>query len=112
EGLWGFTWLVVGALGFAASAVVRLPFQTLWTTPLVGFGALFFFLPYVREGPYRAAPGDSGNRMLMHVLLVAVLYLVVAAGWNLSSEPTTPALPGPDGAGRPPSGLGSADRPG
>jgi len=47
--------------------------------PIVGFGLLYGLLPLIREGAWRMGADDSGNRILAHILPVAVLFLVAAA---------------------------------
>jgi len=48
------------------------------TAPIAGFFALFWASVYLRDAAYRVGAGDSGNRMLAHVILVVVLYCLVA----------------------------------
>jgi hypothetical protein len=82
DGLWLLTW--VGALGLLAVALIvqRIPDARLWTVPIVGFGLLFWLLPLLRGGAWRVGTGDSGNRILAHVLSVVVAFLVLAAQDN------------------------------
>ncbi|MGA7271277.1 MAG: hypothetical protein WB239_09420, partial [Acidimicrobiia bacterium] len=67
SGAWGVTWLVILPAMVWVTLRARLPQRQLWTIPLASFAILFFLLPYLREGPYRAGRGDSGSRILMHV---------------------------------------------
>ncbi len=76
EGHWGFTWPAIVALVAVALARVREPPARLWAIPVVGYGLLWWLLPFMRDGPWRVGAGDSGNRILAHILLVAVAYLV------------------------------------
>lgn len=84
EGLWGYSLIVLGALVVILLATRWWPAQYVVAFPLLSFVPLGALLALVREaGAYRVGPGDSLNRMLMHVLLVAALAVVAAAG----SEP-------------------------
>lgn len=86
EGMWGVTWIVLGALILGVMFSDGFAGDRAFAAPLVGFGVLFFLLVYLREGTYRVGTGDSGNRILIHGLLVAVTYVVVGAG-----SPSEPA---------------------
>lgn len=86
RGLWRATWVAVTPLLVVAMAVTRPPWRALWGTSIGGFALLFLLLPYLAEGAYRVGPGGSGNRILLHVLLVAALYLVVATGSLLADR--------------------------
>jgi len=79
DGAWLLTW--VGALGLlgVALTVHRVPDGRLWTVPIVGFGLLYWLLPLLREGAWRVGAGDSGNRILAHILAVVVVFLVLTA---------------------------------
>jgi hypothetical protein len=78
-GLWLFTWTVAVPLMAMALLVHRFRESRVWTDSIIGFALLFFLLPYVRESAWRVGSGDSGNRILAHILLVAVAFLVLAA---------------------------------
>ena len=96
DGLWLLTW--VGALGLLAVALIvqRIPDARLWTVPIVGFGLLFWLLPLLRGGAWRVGSGDSGNRILAHILAVVVAFLVLAAQdeSTRSESGIEPASPG------------------
>lgn len=79
DGLWLLTWCAALALLVVAFLVHRVEDSRLWTVPIASFGLLFLLLPLLREGAYRVGSGDSGNRMLAHILGVAVAFLVLAA---------------------------------
>jgi hypothetical protein len=88
DGLWLFTWPVGIVLTVIAVVVHRIPDGRLWTTPIVGFTLLFWLLPLIRGGARRVGAGDSGNRILAHILAVIVTFLVLAAidVWPASDE--------------------------
>jgi hypothetical protein len=110
-GAWRLTWLglpvLVGTALVAARG--RLAHAAVWWTPLLGFVPLMLTFASLRGHPYRIGPGDSGNRMLMHILLVAVTFLLVAA-WRrdqpsaAATEPVPSTVPA---AGRAVLGGGS-----
>jgi hypothetical protein len=78
-GWWMTTWVTTLALLPVAILVHRIPDSRLWTTPILGFGLLYWLLPLLREGAYRAGAGDSGSRILAHILPVVVAFSVLAA---------------------------------
>lgn len=79
NGVWLFTW--VAAIGLLAIALIvqRIPDSRLWTVPILGFGVLFWLLPLLRGAAWRVGAGDSGNRILAHIVVVVVVFLVLAA---------------------------------
>ncbi len=79
HGLWLITWCAAVALLLVAFIVQRVDESRLWSVPIVGFGLLFWLLPLIREGAWRVGEGDSGNRILAHILAVVVGFLVLAA---------------------------------
>jgi hypothetical protein len=79
DGLWLITWVAALALLGVALVVQRVPDSRLWTVPILGFGLLFWLLPLIRDGAWRVGAGDSGNRILAHILAVVVAFLVLAA---------------------------------
>ena len=80
DGLWGVFWWVAPVLFVVAVVVVRLPLQRAFVYPLAAWPLALLFFAYERGGGYRVGAGDSGNRMMMHVALVLVLYLIAASG--------------------------------
>lgn len=82
RGLWRGTWLIVPVLFLLALAVSRLPAPQFWTFPILAFPVFLLALGLLRGTGYRVGPGDSGNRMLAHILLVSVLFIVMSVGWG------------------------------
>ncbi len=80
DGMWGVFWWVVPLFAVGAVLVARPPLSGIWAVPLLTYGVALFVFAYLRGGGYRTGTGDSGNRMLVHVTLVLVVYLVLAAG--------------------------------
>ncbi|BCB90492.1 hypothetical protein [Phytohabitans suffuscus] len=64
----------------------RLPHQAHLRFPLTTFVPFCLVMAYLREGAYRAADADSMNRMLIHVVPLAVLFLFALL--TLTSEDT------------------------
>jgi hypothetical protein len=92
DGMWMLTW--VAALGLLAVALLvqRVPDSRLWTVPILGFGLLYWLLPLIRDGAWRVGTGDSGNRILAHIIAVVVVFLVLAAVEPTESEPASGGL--------------------
>jgi hypothetical protein len=96
EGLWGLLVPVLVLLLVIVSRAWSLPAGQVFTVPLVGFLPLALVLAYAREGAYRVGPGDSLNRMWMHLLPLAVTYLVLVL---LEGRPRTRTARGRAGLG-------------
>ncbi len=79
DGLWLVTWIATLTLLAVALAIHRIPDGRQWTIPIAGFGLLYWLLPLIRDGAWRVGAGDSGNRILAHILPVVVIFLVLAA---------------------------------
>jgi hypothetical protein len=79
DGLWLITWLAALSLLGVAFLVQRVPDSRMWTVPVIGFGLIFWLLPLIREGAWRVGAGDSGNRILAHILAVVVAFLLLGA---------------------------------
>jgi hypothetical protein len=79
EGRWGLSLVLLGCMAVAALLMFRPPHQIFLRFPLTTFVPLALLLAYLRGGPYRSGYGDSLNRMWMHVVPLAVLYVIVAA---------------------------------
>jgi len=94
QGAWLFTWSVGIPLLILALLVHDVPHARLWTVPIVGFGLLWFLLPMIRDGAYRVGTGDSGSRILAHMLAVVVAFLVLAALGSWSRDGSESRLQG------------------
>ena len=55
----------------------RLKSEGVWLEVLGGGILLILLLGMIRSVPYRAGWGDSGNRMLVHLAPLAVMYTLV-----------------------------------
>lgn len=80
DGLWGTSLVLLAVLLVVAVALRRVRGEPVLLFPLLSFVPLAVLLAFLRGGGYRVGPGDSLNRMLLHVLPLAVLALAVTAG--------------------------------
>jgi hypothetical protein len=98
--------LVVGAVLF-----VRAPHQAFLRFPVTAFVPLAFLLAYIRSEAYRVGYADSLSRMWIHIVPIAVLYVVAAlAGSQLGQPRQLPAqaVAGADAGGADPADTPSA----
>lgn len=77
-GNWALTWPFLATL-FIGLTLTKPPPDFMLCLPVTGFFVLLGFLPFARGYAYRIGPGDSGSRVLVHVLLVVVFMLVASA---------------------------------
>lgn len=97
RGGWGTSLLVVATLVVAVLvATPRSPARTALRFPLTTFVPFGMLLAYLREDAFRVGPGDSLNRMLLHLLPLAVL-LVVATSLDVRDRDHTAEAPARDG---------------
>ena len=78
-GGWGSFLLLFGVGGLLALILLRREALLAIRFPLTGFIPLVILLAYLREGAYRVGPGDSLNRMWIHVLPLAILFVAISA---------------------------------
>ncbi len=77
-GYWGAFWWTFGPLVILLTALgPRLKREGVWLEVLGGGFLLILLLGVIRSSPYRIGWGDSGNRMLVHLAPLAVLYTLV-----------------------------------
>jgi len=74
DGGWGTTWIALFFLFIAALFLARFEQESLFTYYILSFGLLFNSLNLIRGG-WRAGWGDSGNRMLVHIIFILVFYI-------------------------------------
>ena len=75
---------VLAGLVLAVLVLFRVPGQHYLRFPLTTFIPVAFLLAYLREGAYRVGYGDSLARMTMHVVPLAVLYVIAVTVANRS----------------------------
>lgn len=78
-GGWGASLAVLGILGLVVLVLPSAPDRVFLRFPLTTFIPLAFLLAYLREGAYRVNAVDSLNRMLIHIVPLAILFVVSAA---------------------------------
>ncbi|MBO0870308.1 MAG: hypothetical protein J2P15_17275 [Micromonosporaceae bacterium] len=100
-GAWGLFVVLLCVLLLVAMLLLRIPYQAHLRFPLTTFVPLVLVLAYVREGAYRVGDADSLNRMIMHVVPLAVVYLLLLL--------TTGRLPARGEAADPPAGSDAAE---
>ena len=77
-GYWGAFWWTFGPLTIVGLSLgPRIKHEIVWLTTLGGGLLLILLLGAIRTDPYRIGWGDSGNRMLVHIAPLAVLYIAV-----------------------------------
>jgi hypothetical protein len=108
SGRWGLSVVGLAGLVLAALVLFQVPGQQYLRFPLTTFIPVAFLLAYLREGAYRVGYGDSLARMTMHVVPLAVLYVIAVTVMTQSGP--TPAPPTPEAAEEDPDGarVGSA----
>ena len=77
-GYWGAFWWTFGPLVILMVIFgPRLKSEGVWLEVLGGGILLILLLGMIRSSPYRAGWGDSGNRMLVHLAPLTVMYTLV-----------------------------------
>ncbi len=77
-GYWGAFWWAFGPLVTLLTIFgPRLKREGVWMQVLGGGFLLILLLGVIRSSPFRIGWGDSGNRMLVHLAPLAVLYTLV-----------------------------------
>jgi hypothetical protein len=77
-GKWGTSPVVLAGLVIGAIIFVRSPHLSYLRFPVTVFLPLAFVEAYLRDAAYRVGYGDSLSRMLMHIVPLAVLYVMAA----------------------------------
>jgi hypothetical protein len=78
SGGWGITWMLFGFLLVISFAGPRVPGEQLFFYGICSFLLLLMGIVFFRN-PFRIGWGDSGNRMLTHILPIVVLYVLMKA---------------------------------
>lgn len=78
-GGWGVSLALLAMLLTAAALLRRVPGESAWLFPIVSFVPFGLLLAFLRGGGYRVGAGDSLNRMLLHVVPIAVVGLAATA---------------------------------
>ncbi|MBN1274309.1 MAG: hypothetical protein JXB26_18770 [Candidatus Aminicenantes bacterium] len=87
EGGWGLLWIALIPLFIAAFFLKKIPGESPVVMFIVSF-FLFFQPLHLFRGGWRQGWGDSGNRMLHHILPVLIFYVFLKFRYSLFSEKT------------------------
>jgi hypothetical protein len=77
-GGWGISLVLLFAITTVILLITDLPDRLVLRFPLTTFIPFSFLLIYLREGVFRVGHGDSFNRMLLHILPLAVLLIILS----------------------------------
>lgn len=77
DGKWGSSLVLLGTLVAGAVVFLRSPGAANLRFPVTTFLPLAFLLAYLRDAAYRVGYGDSLSRMFMHIVPLAVLFVMV-----------------------------------
>jgi hypothetical protein len=78
-GLWSTFWMVMPLLALGA-VIVGFDKDRNILAGLVAFPMIIVILAYLRGSPFHESPGDSANRMVMHVVPLMALAIVLSVG--------------------------------
>jgi hypothetical protein len=84
-GNWGPIWIVFLILLVFSATQPRIPYEKLFTFFIIAFSLLLLSLGGMRP-PYRLGYGDSGNRMLTHILPIICFYVLLKYGHNFHAD--------------------------
>lgn len=74
DGNWGILLIILFFLFVAALILKSFPYESVFLVYIFSFGFLFNTVNLIRGG-WREGWGDSGNRMLLHVLFIVAFYV-------------------------------------
>lgn len=95
-GNWGHAWGIIGVGLLIALALPRLPHGQLFSIGLPSYAFMIVGMGMFRV-PYRIGWGDSGNRMLTHIVPLVVLFLAMKAGQAAAGSSRVAPSPGRQG---------------
>jgi hypothetical protein len=78
-GLWSTFWMVMPVL-MAAAVMVGFEKDRCLLPGLLAFPMIIVILAYLRGSPFHEGPGDSANRMVMHIVPLMTLAIVLSVG--------------------------------
>lgn len=94
-GSWGCSLIVLGVIFLGIIVLTNYSDRIFLRFPVTTFIPFSFLLAYLRDNPYRVGNGDSLNRMFIHIVPLAILFIITAAGserWGLPDCLRTPYL--------------------
>ena len=74
DGRWGVIWIALPILFFFAIFIKKVKYESVFTTYIISFLLLFNCINIFRYG-WRRGWGDSGNRMLLQVVIIFAFYV-------------------------------------
>lgn len=80
EGYWSSFWWIAPLILVACVAATRIRHRQILLWGLAAYPVLLLTFIFLRGSAYREGPGDSGNRMLVHIVFVVGLFLIVSLG--------------------------------
>jgi hypothetical protein len=80
---WGYFWLIVPVVSLVVFIARHDDSRRWYLYGIVAYMILLLALPVLRDNPYRVGSSDSGNRMLIHVMPLMLLYLCTIAATYL-----------------------------
>ena len=78
-GFWGYSLIVLGALFVGGLCLSNTPDRVFLRFPVTTFIPLGLILAFLRNAPYRVGAFDSFNRMFLHIVPLAILFVVSSA---------------------------------
>ena len=87
-GHWGYSFCILGILFVMTLLLSNAPDRVFLRFPVTTFIPLGLLLAFFRGSPYHAGASDSFNRMLFHIVPIAILFIASSATtdrWGLPS---------------------------
>jgi len=79
KGLWGYSFIILGILFVGTLFLSNAPDRVFLRFPVTTFIPLGLLLGILRGFPYHAGFGDSLNRMFLHIVPLAVLFIACSS---------------------------------
>ena len=80
--------MILAALVIGVILLTDAPYRLLLRFPLTASIPMFLLFAFLRGSPYRVGETDSLNRMLIHIVPLAILFVVSAAAskrWGIQA---------------------------
>jgi len=84
-GKWGIAWIALFVLFFLAVFLRRMKYESVFIYYIASFFLLYNAVNIYRFG-WRTGWGDSGNRMLLHIVFILAFYVFMKIGGALFKE--------------------------
>jgi len=93
---WGGVWFLFTLLALMSLGLPKVEQRQLFTCGAAAYLLLLFVAAAARGAPYRHGWGDSGNRMLVHIVPLLFFYFLLVFGRRPGAGETGPSRPPPD----------------